>query len=151
MTEFLLQKRGRRILQFPRCAWHRPRKFTIHSSVESTVTQYGNYGNSLSRIFGKYFVKVMDLLNKLLKSWFDEIFFRWEWISRFSTLWVIYSHTLNYGQKFRVNNGFTKEVTEELIWRNIFFGESKFLILFHSHCALTIFSQKFREINMCSW
>ena len=47
----------------------------------------GNYGNSLSGIFGKNFVKVTVLLNKLLKSWFDEIFFRWERISRFSTLW----------------------------------------------------------------
>ena len=37
-------------------------------------TQCGNYGNSLSRIFGKNFVKVTDLLNKLLKGWFDEIF-----------------------------------------------------------------------------
>ena len=43
-------------------------------------------GNSLSRIFGKNFVRVTVLLNKLIKSWFDEIFFRWERISRFSTL-----------------------------------------------------------------
>ena len=35
----------------------------------------GNYGNSLSHIFGKNFVKVTFLLNELLKSWFDEIFF----------------------------------------------------------------------------
>ena len=35
----------------------------------------GNYGNSLSRIFGKNFVKVTVLLKKLLKSWFHEIFF----------------------------------------------------------------------------
>ena len=33
-----------------------------------THTQCGNYGNSLSRIFGKNFVKVTVLLNKLLKS-----------------------------------------------------------------------------------
>ena len=45
-----------------------------------------NYGNSLSRIFGKNFVKVTVLLNKLLKSWLDEIFLWWERISRFSTL-----------------------------------------------------------------
>ena len=39
--------------------------------------QCGNYGNFLSRIFGKTFVKlkITGLLNKLLKSWFDEIFF----------------------------------------------------------------------------
>ena len=47
-----------------------------------------NYGNSLSRTFGKNSVKVTVLLNKLLKRWFDEIFFGWERISRFSTLWV---------------------------------------------------------------
>ena len=39
--------------------------------------QCGNYGNSLSRILGKIYVKVIIILNKLLKSWFDEIFF-WE-------------------------------------------------------------------------
>ena len=51
--------------------------------------QCGNYGNSLSRIFGKNFVKVTVLLNKLVKSWFDEIFFWWERIFRFSTLWLM--------------------------------------------------------------
>ena len=51
-------------------------------------TKCGNYyGNSLSRIFGKNFVKVMVLLSKLLKSWFDKIFLWWERISHFSTLW----------------------------------------------------------------
>ena len=40
--------------------------------------QCGNYGNSLSRIFGKNFVKVTVLLNKLLNKWFDKIFFQWE-------------------------------------------------------------------------
>ena len=60
--------------------------------------QCGNYGNSLSRIFGENFVKVTVLLNKLLKSWFDEIFFRWarerefldfpHWFRNFhSTVW----------------------------------------------------------------
>jgi len=46
--------------------------------------QCGNYKNSLSRIFGKNFVKVTVLLKKLLNKWFDEIFFRWERISHFS-------------------------------------------------------------------
>ena len=48
--------------------------------------QCGNYGNFLSCIFGKNFVKVTILLNKLLKNWFDEIYFWWEKISYFSTL-----------------------------------------------------------------
>ena len=73
--------------------------------------QCGNYGNSLSRIFGKNFVKVTVLLNKLLiKSWFDEIFFRWERISRFSTLcmitlWKLRNFTATiFSQKFRQIN-----------------------------------------------
>ena len=49
-------------------------------------TQRGNYGNSLSRIFDKYSVKVTVLLNKLLKSWFDEKKIWWERNSRFSTV-----------------------------------------------------------------
>ena len=62
-----------------------------HKAIWVSEPQCGNYGNSLSRIFGKNFVKVTILLNKLLKSWFDEIFFRWERISRFSTLWGVHS------------------------------------------------------------
>ena len=48
--------------------------------------QCDNSGNLLSRFFGKNFVKAPFLLKKLLNSWFDEIFFQWEGISRFSTL-----------------------------------------------------------------
>ena len=40
--------------------------------------QCGNYGNSLSQIFDKNYVKAMVLLKKLLNSWFDEFFFQWE-------------------------------------------------------------------------
>ena len=56
-------------------------KFKWHTAVHC-----GNYGNSFSRIFDKNFVKATVLLNKLLKSWFHEIFFRWERISEISTL-----------------------------------------------------------------
>ena len=45
-----------------------------------TRTHCGNYGNSLSRIFGKNVVKVTVLLSKLLKSWFDEIFLWWDFL-----------------------------------------------------------------------
>ena len=55
-------------------------------SIDTVPPQCGNYGNSLSRIFGKNFVKVAVLLNRLLKSWFHEIFFRWKRISHFS--WI---------------------------------------------------------------
>ena len=44
-------------------------------SVEIYDTQCGNYRNLLSHFFGKNFVKPTFLLKKLLKSWFDEIFF----------------------------------------------------------------------------
>ena len=52
------------------------------------ITQCGNCRNSLSHSFRKNFVKAMGLLKKLLNSWFDEIFFQWERISRFSTLCI---------------------------------------------------------------
>ena len=42
---------------------------------ELFTAQCGNYGNSLSHIFDKNFVKTAFLPKKLLKSWFHEIFF----------------------------------------------------------------------------
>ena len=61
----------------------------------------GNYGNSLSRSFGKNSVKV-TFLETRLKSWFDEIFFRIERISRFSTQGGNYGNLLSlfFGKKF---------------------------------------------------
>ena len=56
--------------------------------IRGSATQCGNYGKSLSCIFDKNFVKSMVLLKKWLNSWFDEFIFRWERISRFSTLWA---------------------------------------------------------------
>ena len=46
--------------------------FSFFHTVQ--CAQCGNYGNLLSRFFGKSFVKVTVLLKKLLNSWFDEIF-----------------------------------------------------------------------------
>ena len=67
------------------------KKFQERISRFSTRTlctaQCENYGNSLSRIFDKNFVKATFLLKELVKSWFHKIFFRWERFSRFSTLW----------------------------------------------------------------
>ena len=63
-------------------------------TVISCDSQCGNYGNSLSRIFRKNFVKVTVLLNRLLKSWFDEIFLWWERISRSSTLCDFHDHNI---------------------------------------------------------
>ena len=39
------------------------------------ITQCGNCRNSFSHFFRKNFVKAMDLLKKLLNSWFDDFFF----------------------------------------------------------------------------
>ena len=54
------------------CAVHKVNfNFTkyFNRKLLSTVC-CGNYGNVLSRFFGKNFVKVTHLLNKSLKSWF---------------------------------------------------------------------------------
>ena len=64
--------------QKQRTLLHENSRVHIHNTtVQHTVNiaQCGNYGNLLSRNFGKNFVKVTVLLNELLKSWFDEIFF----------------------------------------------------------------------------
>ena len=59
---------------------------SFHVIYVAFNAQCGNYGNFLSHIFDKNFVKATVLLNKLLKSWFHEIFFQWERISQISTL-----------------------------------------------------------------
>ena len=59
------------------------------------IAQCGNSGNSLSHFFDKNFVKPTVLLNKLLKSWFHEIFLQWERISAISTL-CIYCYKLRW-------------------------------------------------------
>ena len=62
--------------------------------------QCGNYGNLLSHFFGKKFVKTTFLpAMNLLNSWFDEIFFQWERISRFFTLWC-----RNYGNSLSLHS-----------------------------------------------
>ena len=53
-------------------------RFTTLHSVEITEI--------ISHFFGRNFVKATFSLEKLLQSWFHEIFFRWESISRFCTL-----------------------------------------------------------------
>ena len=50
--------------------------------------QCENCRNSLSHFFCKNVVKAMILQKKLLKIWFDELFYQWrKRISRFSTPW----------------------------------------------------------------
>ena len=72
----------------------------------------------LSRNFGKNFVKVTVLLNELLKSWFDEIFLRWERISRFSTLYrVSDSPTLWKNKKIGLTE---KKISSKQLFSNLF-------------------------------
>ena len=74
-------------------------------------TQCGNYGNSLSRIFDKYSVKVTVLLNKLQKSWFDEKknLAREKFSFFHQTAWKLREFSLtHFWQIFRESNGFTE-------------------------------------------
>ena len=51
---------------------HQKKKFgQINYLLSYFFTQCGNYGNLLSRFFGKNFVEATHLLNKSLKSWYD--------------------------------------------------------------------------------
>ena len=76
-------------------------------------------------IFSKNFVKVTVLLNRLLKSWFDEILFWWKlqtfhFFTHKHTVWILRKFTplTLFWQKFRESIAFTKYITtKELIWR----------------------------------
>ena len=63
-------------VNFPQCGNYRILLPPFFRSVQ--FTQCGNYGNLLSHFFDKNFVKVTFLLKKILKSWFDEIFYGWQ-------------------------------------------------------------------------
>ena len=87
-------------------------------------SQCGNYGNSLSRIFDKNYVKVTVLINNLLKSWFDEIFLGEREFLVFphcDVLWVLRKFTLiAFSQKFREINASSTELHCMLVSRNFF-------------------------------
>ena len=74
----------------------------------STPPQRENYGNLLSLYFGLKFVKPTYLLKKIINSWFDEFFFRWEYINFWffhnvhTTLWKLQKFTATvFSQIFR--------------------------------------------------
>ena len=102
---------------------------------------YGNYGNLLSRIFGKNFVKAMVLLKKLLNSWFDESFVsvreNFSFIKRDHDF---YGNINIFPVKSACYCLLTKEVTKELLSRNIFSVKVNFSTFF-SACQIL------REIN----
>ena len=91
----------------------------------------GNYGNSLSRFYGKNFVKITFLLNKLLKNWFHEIFFRWERIFRFSTLCWSRSHSNFYlecdsASKMQILRTFDLVNTTNFVISTLLLSQSRF-------------------------
>ena len=90
--------------------WRNFCKKIVGENLQISTSRCGNYGNSLSRIFGKNFVKATVLLKRLLKSWFDKIFLWWERISRFSTLCTLCSHT--FFTKNPWKQWFSKEITK---------------------------------------
>ena len=84
-----------------------------------------NYRNSLLRIFGKNFVKVMVLFN----NWFDEIFL---WTILCTVVWKVQKFSLTLlSQKFRESNSFPKEITKQLIWQ-FFFSVRENFSFFHT-------------------
>ena len=78
----------------------------------------GNLGNSLSHSFDKNFVKVMVLLNKLLKSWFDEIFFRWEKISCFSTQCTMTTKLYTFSSELKLISRKSEKIHKNLNWES---------------------------------
>ena len=93
----------------------------------------GNYGNLLSLIFDKNFVKATILLKKLLKNWFHGKQFRWERISRFSTLCTV--HRLLwltfYGKTF-------VKSTVISCFHEIYFHRAREWIFLFSHYAFSL-------------
>ena len=106
------------------------------------TAQCGNYGISVSHFFGKNYVKATGLLNKSLKSLFDEIFFQWDQIFHFSTpCWRNYEVFVSFGPCF-----FKKS---EITWNHRFYYFTTYLTV-HAVWENTIkhdHAQTFREIK----
>ena len=80
---------------------------------------------TFTTFFDKSFVKPTVLLNKLLKCWFHEIFFRWERISKISTVciyvWVarsLYTVVYSHQKIFRQINSLVTYLAKPLVSRN---------------------------------
>ena len=94
--------------------------FSRKKLFEVADAQCRNYRNLLSLFFGKNFEKVSFSWKQLLNSWFDEIFFQWEYISVISTLYDVECVKIPSNQRLQYNKvwilfttiGFTKELNE---------------------------------------
>ena len=90
-------------------------------------------------------VKSAFLPKKLLKSWFHELFFRWERnVYRFSKVWILFfdTHSVeitkfcchSFVTKIPWNQLFTKELYSRLIWRKKIYVEgSEFFVFPHNN------------------
>ena len=116
--------------QWERISWFST--LCAQCSVEITGIRY--------HAFGKNFVKATVLLNKLLKSWFDEIFFGEREFLLFPqcvvhyTVWKLWNFTATiFLQKFRESIFLLKNFTRKLIWRKEFAWQwiSRFSTLWH--------------------
>ena len=131
--------------------WHTVEKMKNLPSHSVEIT------GILSCIFGKNFVKVTVLLNQLLKSWFDEIFFWWE-----STLfWVLTKNSVkltfslkSYTVIYKSVNQFDEKIFQ---WGETFRNYHTVFLSLEKYFVKTAFSGEkfsltkkiFRQIN--SW
>ena len=124
-------------------------KNTSPCGLRPRFSQCGNFVNCLSLNFGRNFVKVAVLLNKLLNSWFDETFLGESKFFIFPHCAFPQSHSIvshinslvktlvsrNFCQKsVRVNFCNYHTVQSQLVWKLWNF-------------TLTLFWKKFRESN----
>ena len=113
--------------------------YTLNRFDEIFFKSEQNYRYSIWAIYGDYKSYICLLLSKIswnhlfTLDWFHEIFLVWQefYVSNFQ--WencdLVFS-------KISLNQRFTKEITKELIWRNIF-GETKFFVF--PHCESVSF------------
>ena len=111
---------------------------------EISTVWWRNYGNLLSRSFGKNFVKVTVLLHNLLKSYFDEKKIGEREFLVFPHCAVELSQCGNccnlvshiFGKNFVKVTFLLKEITKYLIdFMKYFFCETKSLIFPHCDCG----------------
>ena len=124
-------------------------QYGVRTCSKVTIAQCRYYGSSLSQIFDKNFVKSMVLLKELLNSWFDDFFFQWERISRFSTLWIAEERTKNLSHSNNSpSNQFTINLFSTINWFHGSFVKSlQCTVRKFATFSPTIFIQKFRQIK----
>ena len=119
-------------------------QYGVRTCSKVTIAQCRYYGSSLSQIFDKNFVKSMVLLKELLNSWFDDFFFQWERISRFSTLWIAEERTKNLSHS---NNSPSNQFTINLFSTTNWFMEVLLKVYSAQWGNLQLFPPRFLSKN----